>query len=264
VAKKSRPTLLPLVVIDRQPRRAIFVGIAASVLIGSVSAGLNEAEASKAQAAVAPVSQMRTSPLESALSVEASKLIVQPVEQSSLSQHIAQAGGITIEAEMPTNVSGSLNTDVIFVLEATSDGEWKEQPVADVVLGKAITYLPPPEASTLGFVAGEATAFIDLEPGFAGRICLKLSTSSRSDYLWALGNRRSTTITGIEPRAINEATCSAYFASENRSRGAASRVYARLDPAASSDLARQAWITWAGKAEGAMPTRTTVARAAAV
>ena len=232
VAKRSPPTLLPLAMVERQPRRAAFVGIAASVLIGTVSAGLNDAEASKTQAAVAPVNQMRTTPLASALSVETSKLIVPPVEQGSLSQYIAQAGGITIEAEMPTDVSGSLDTGVIFVFEATSDGEWKEQPVADIVPGKAITYLPPPEASTLGFVAGEATAAIDLKPGFAGRICLKLDTSSRSDYLWALGNRRSTTITGIRPALTDQATCSAYFASENRSRGAASKVYARLDPAA--------------------------------
>ena len=175
---------------------------------------------------------MRTSPLDSALSVETSKLIVQPVEQGSLSQYIAQAGGITIEAEMPRDVSGSLNTDVIFVFEATSDGAWQEQPVADIIVGNAITYQPRPEASTLGFVAGEATAAIDLDPGFAGRICLKLDTSSRSDYLWALGNRRSTTITGIKPALTDQATCSAYFASENRFRGPASKVYARLDPAA--------------------------------
>jgi hypothetical protein len=247
-AKGSRSTLLPPVITrlgvvankaavfgdiaDGYPKRALFVvGIAASVLIGGVGAGSNEAEASKTQAEVTPVGHVRTTSSGGALPVETSKFVVQRVDQELLSQRIAQVEGITIEAEMPRDVGGSLNTDVIFVFEANSDGEWKEQPVADIVVGDAITYLPPPEAKTLGFVAGEATAAIDLEPGFAGRICLKVDTSSRSDFLWALGHRRSTTITGIKPELTDEATCSAYFASENRSRGAASRVYARLNPA---------------------------------
>jgi hypothetical protein len=200
-AEKSLSTLLLLPMAERQPRRGILLGIAALMLIGNVSPGLNEAEASRAQAAAAPANQT----------------------------HTAQIEGITIEAEMPRDVSGSLNTDVIFVFEATSDGEWKEQPVADIVIGNAITYLPPPGARTLGFVAGEATAAIDLEPGFAGRICLELETSSRSDFLRSLGYRRSTTITGIRPALTDQATCSAYFASENRDLGPASQVYAHLD-----------------------------------
>ena len=161
-------------------------------------------------------------PVDLALYVDTSKLLPHQVNQGLFSQQIAQVEGITIEVEMPKNVRGSLNTDVVFVFEATSDGEWKEQPVADVVVGNTITYVPPPGARTLGFIAGDATAAIDLEPGFVGRICLELDTSSRSDFLQSLGYRRSTTITGIKPALTDQATCSAYFASANRSRGAAS------------------------------------------
>jgi hypothetical protein len=215
----------------RPPMRAVFVGIAASVLLVNLSVGLSGDEASKAQAAVAPMKQIRIIPFDSA-PVEILKFIARRVEPASLLQYTAQAEGITIEAEMPRDVSGSLNTTVIFVFEATTDGEWKEQPVADIVIGDTITYLPPPGTRTLGFVAGEVTAAVDLDPGFAGRICLELDTSSRSDFLWALGSRRSTTITGIRPALTDQATCSAYFASKARTSGVASRIYARLDPAA--------------------------------
>jgi hypothetical protein len=231
-AEEPPPLLLPVPRAECQPpMRAVFVAMAASVLVVNLSAGLSGAEGSKAQAAVAPATQLRIIPSDSA-SVEISKSIARRVEPASLLQYSAQAEGITIEAEMPSDVSGSLNTTVIFVFEATSDGEWKEQPVADIVIGDTITYLPPPGTRTLGFVAGEVTAAIDLKPGFAGRICLEVDTSSRSDFLWALGYRRSTTITGIRPALTDHATCSAYFASDDRTSGLASRIHAYLDPAA--------------------------------
>lgn len=233
---------------ESNARRAVLVGIAAPAIITNVAQGVSEGGDSKRQDTPPRISQ-HLSPIapQYALHRDSVERLFQLVGQRSSSGYvIAQQltndefpEEITIEAQMPTRTRGSLNTDIIFIYAAPSDGEWQETPVADVGIGNSIQYQPSPGIRKLGFVAGEATAAIDLTPGFTGRICLALDTQSRGDFLWALGFRRSTTITSITPKLADKDSCSTYFASENESPTAASD---QSVPASTMRLDRSTWL----------------------
>lgn len=115
---------------------------------------------------------------------------------------------IVIEAQMPPNIEGTLESEVVFVYEALNEEEWDPKPAADVAVGNAVRYRPKPHVSVLGFTAGEAVAATPLTPHFSGRICLGIETVSSNDFLWALGFRRVSRIVAIKPSLTEASECS--------------------------------------------------------